>query len=124
MRRKNVIIIILAAVITGSCYYDSEEYLYPQLNNNCDTTSVTFSGSVIPLLQDHCWSCHANSNAAALGNNIRLEDYNDIKAESPFLLGAIRHEPPRSFMPKDAPMLSNCLIQQFAIWVDDGTPQN
>ncbi len=124
MRRKILILSILTAFIAGSCFYDSEENLYPQMDTGCDTTTVTFSGNVIPMLQDHCWTCHSNNNAAVFGNNIRLEDYPDIKAESSFTLGAIRHEPPRSFMPKDAPMLQQCLIDQFAIWVRNGTPNN
>jgi hypothetical protein len=122
--RKILIITFIAAVMAGSCYYDNEEYLYPELNTSCDTTSVTFSATIKPLLSDHCWSCHSNSTAAAFGNNIRLENYSDVQSQSTSVLGAIRHEAPLSPMPKGGAKLSDCLIQQFSIWVNDGTPQN
>jgi len=124
MTRRILIITVLSLLIAGSCYYDNAEYLYPELTTGCDTSSVSFSGTIVPMMQNNCWSCHSNSTAASFGNNIRLENFADIKAQSASVLGAIRHDPPLSPMPKGGGKLNDCLIQQFSIWINDGTPQN
>ena len=107
-----------------SCYYDSEEMLYPTLSGDCDTGNVSFSGSVLPMLQNYCWSCHSNAVAAKLGNSIFLEDYQDIVQSKDAVLGAIKHEAAYSAMPKGAPKLSPCLISSFEIWVNNGAAQD
>ncbi len=124
MRRKILIITFLTAVIAGSCYYDSEEVLYPQISSGCDTTAVTYSGNIVSLLQNHCWTCHSNSTAAAFGNNIALENYADIKTQSTAILPAIRQDGSVPPMPQGGAKISDCLIQQFTIWVNNGAPQN
>lgn len=120
-------VLIVSAVITifcFACYYDNEEYLYPEISNTCDTTNVTFSGTVSVMLNNYCLSCHSNANAANFGNNIRLEDYEDVKTYSQDVLGSIKHESGFSPMPKGGAQLNDCLITQFEIWVNNGTPNN
>jgi len=120
-------VLIVSAVITIfclACYYDNEEYLYPEMNNDCDTTNVTFSGTISVMLDNYCLSCHSNANAANFGNNIRLEDYADVKANSQDVLGSIKHESGFSPMPKGGAQLNDCLVTQFEIWVNNGTPNN
>ena len=124
MNRKILTIIFLVILIIGSCYYDSEEYLYPETGSACDTTSVTFSKTIVSMLQNNCWSCHSNSTAASFGSNIRLENYSDVSSQSASVLSAIKHSPSVSPMPKGGAKLNNCLIQQFEIWVNNGKPQN
>ena len=46
---KKLLIIPLLALLAG-CYYDNEEELYANQGNNCDTTNVTFSGTVFPVI--------------------------------------------------------------------------
>jgi hypothetical protein len=118
---------ILATLFTAtSCYYDSEEFLYPEINNQCDTTNITFSGSVSPVLSQYCFSCHSNSTAAAYGGNIKLEDYADVKiqADNGRLLGAIQRAPGYSPMPKGAGKLNDCTISLFQIWIENGASDN
>ena len=124
MTRKILIITLLAAVIAGSCYYDSEEYLYPQISSGCDTTAVTFSGTILPMLQNHCMTCHSNNAAPSFGGNIKLENYADVSSQSATVLSAIRQDGSVPPMPLGGAKLNDCLIGQFAIWVNDGTPQN
>jgi len=119
-----VLIIVLASV--SSCFYDSEEYLYPKTSIQCDTTQVTYSQSVVPIIQNNCLSCHGNSTAAVFGSNIELEDYADIKVQfdANRLIGAISHENGYTPMPMDAPKLDDCNITTIRIWVDAGAPNN
>jgi hypothetical protein len=107
-----------------SCYYDSEEYLYPEISNACDTTNVTFSGTITSMMSNNCFSCHSNSTAASFGNNIRLQDYSDVKAQDQRVFGSIKQSSGFSPMPKGGAKLNDCLITQFGIWVNNGSPNN
>lgn len=125
---RSFFIILLVMMIIGMnrCYYDSEEYLFPQTGNNCDTLNVTFSGSIVPLLDNNCLSCHSNSTAAGLGGSIRLEDYADVKARADDgkLLGTISHAGGFIPMPQGAPKLDECPINLVRIWITHGASNN
>lgn len=123
----NLPLIIVIIIIMSSCYYDNEEELYPQ-PVSCDTTNVTFAGTVKPILDQQCLSCHSGGAPSA---GIRLETYDDIVAaaiipEGTFgsLLGVIKHSSGNSPMPKGANKLSDCKIKQIEKWVNDGTLNN
>ena len=107
--------------LTNSCYYDSEEDLYPMLG--CDTTNVTYNATVLPLLQLNCYVCHS---AAANNGNITLEGYSNLKrfVDNGQFLGAIKHQPGFSAMPQNAPKLLECNIEKIETWVNNGAPKN
>ncbi len=117
---------LLLLLILSACYYDSEEYLYPQLNSQCDTTNVTYTTSIQPVLQQYCLSCHSNATASAFGGNIKLENYSDVKtyANNGILYGVVSHQPGYPPMPQGANKLDNCTVSTFKIWVDAGAPNN
>ncbi|MBN1789518.1 MAG: hypothetical protein JW830_03405 [Bacteroidales bacterium] len=119
------VLVICVIMLAPACYYDSEEYLYPQLGNPCDTSNVTFGLSVQPLLQSYCYGCHSNSNSS-LGGNIRLEDYADVKihADDGSLYGSISHSGGFSPMPMGAAKLQDCNLALVQKWIDTGAPNN
>jgi len=108
----------------ASCYYDNEEALYPTLATSCDTSNVTFSGKIVPLLANNCLACHSNATAPSSGNNIRLENYADVIVMSTGISGSINHTGTYSPMPKNGGKLNVCLINQFDIWVRNGALNN
>lgn len=110
--------------IAISCYYDNEEALYPTLSTSCDTTNVTFSGKIAPLLANNCLACHSNATSASAGNNIRLENYADVIALTAAISDAINHTGANSPMPKNGAKLNRCLLNQFDIWVRNGALNN
>jgi len=119
--------LIIVSIITFfliSCYYDNEEFLYPSLGTTCDTSNVTFSGTVAPILSNSCLSCHSNTTAASSGNNIRLENFADVKARAAAIAGSIKPQPSYSPMPKNGGKLKACSITQFDIWVRKGMLNN
>lgn len=120
--RFTVIFTVVAICI--SCYYDNEEALYPALNTSCDTTNVTFTGSIAPILANNCLTCHSNAVANILGNAIRLENYADVKVNAALIDQAIKHIGPISPMPKNGGKIRDCLITQFDIWLAMGTQNN
>jgi mono/diheme cytochrome c family protein len=76
------------------------------------------------MLANNCLSCHSNATAASAGNNIRLQDYADVKARTTAITGSIKHTGTYSPMPKNGGKLNACLITQFDIWVKNGAPNN
>ncbi len=121
-----LLVLISSLFIAGSCYYDSDEWLYGGFEYQCDTTDVTYTESIKPLLGLYCFACHSNARSAAYGDNITLEDYDNLKilAGEGILTGAINHNPDYSKMPKDAAKLDPCKIRTIEIWVEQGAPNN
>lgn len=109
------------AFLIGSCYYDNEEALYPSLNNSCDTTSVTFSGTIVPILANNCYSCHSDANAA-FGANVHLEAYTDVVANSSKIVVSIKQTGTKPMPPSGK--LKDCSITVFDIWVRKGMVNN
>jgi uncharacterized membrane protein len=118
------IFLFLVIATIASCYYDSEERLYPKISNPCDDTVVTFSGTVSTILQP-CQSCHSNSNASSSGNGIKLKDYTDVQtmASNGKLMGSVNHTSAYP-MPKGGGKLPDCEISQLQKWIDSGSPNN
>ena len=126
MKRLNIAIATISFLtfFFVSCYYDNEEALYPSLPGPCDTTNVTFSGSIVPILQNDCYNCHSNKNAKLHGKNIRLEDYIDVKANAARTQASIKWEPGHIRMPQNGGKISQCYIDTFDIWVGNDMPDN
>ena len=120
-----VAISFLIIISINGCYYDSQEFLYPQLNTSCDTTNITFSGSVAPILSNYCLSCHSNNTAASFGNNIKLQDYADVKlrVDDGKLIGSVMHSGGYSPMPKGTAQLESCKLTIIQKWVNAGAPK-
>jgi hypothetical protein len=115
---------ILGLVLTGitfsGCYYDTEEELYSSVS--CDTASVTYSGTVKPMIEQQCLSCHSGAQPSG---GIDLSTYAAVKvqADNGQLYGAIAHLEGFQPMPQGS-KLSNCDISKVKIWVDASAPQN
>ncbi len=92
-------------------------------DEDCDTTNVTFSGNVWPMIEMNCYGCHSGAQPSG---NISLADYNAVvlQANNGNLFGAINHDSGFQPMPKNAPKLSDCKIEYVKIWIEDGTPNN
>lgn len=95
----------------------------------CDTTNVTFSGTIWPeIIQPYCFGCHNGANASG---GVFLENHSQIAAAAVIpsgqygsLWGAVTHASGNSPMPKNQPMLSDCKITQVRKWIEAGTPDN
>lgn len=121
---KSAVLLILSLLLSmpfAGCYYDVEEELYP---SGCDTSSVTYSQDIKPIMDAKCNKCHATGSS--LGAGIVLDTYAGLSgtAQSGRLLGAVRHESGYKFMPKNENKLDDCSILKLEIWVADGSPDN
>jgi len=123
VKHQIVILLLLGIVLTGGCYYDNEEYLYPVVQNPsaCDTAVVSFATRLTPVIQQNCISCH--SGAAASGG-IVLESHADVAANIDAVIGAINHAPGFTPMPQGGNKLPACTILQFEVWRSRGSQNN
>lgn len=120
MMKYLVSILVLLLLLEG-CYYDDKELLDP--TPACDTTIVTYSGSINPLINAYCTGCHAGPNAPL---SINLTTYAGVKAQADNkkLMGTISHSAGFSPMPKNGAQLSSCNIARIRKWIAAGAPNN
>jgi len=121
MERRIINFMALCLVVLSSCYYDSEDKLYPA--TTCVTTNMSYQANIVPILQNNCFVCH--SQAANLGS-VTLEGYTSLMqfVNNGKLLGAIKHESGFSPMPQNAPALDACNIAKIEQWITDGAQNN
>jgi mono/diheme cytochrome c family protein len=102
-----------------SCTYNKEEELYGLA---CDTSNVRYSVEIKNILNASCLGCHSGSASAGAG--IKLDAYENIKFyvdQNVFLESMTRET---NYMPKGAPRLSSCKIDQIKSWINKGAPNN
>jgi hypothetical protein len=125
MNMKRLIIIVttisIFLIFFVSCYYDNEEALYPTLSTSCDTTNVTYSGTIAPIMNSNCVGCHSGSSA---GGSILLTNYTEVVAHASRITGSIKQLSSYSPMPKNGGKLKDCSITQWDIWVRKGMLNN
>lgn len=112
------------SMILASCAKDNEEDLYPPIGDNCNTENVSYTQTVVPILNNNnCVSCHAGAGASG---GIQLDSHNAVAAAaaSGRLLGAIKHEAGYSAMPQGGSKLSDCEISQIDAWIAQGAFDN
>lgn len=99
-------------------------------DNGCDTTNVTYNGTIKPLLQTYCTGCHSTSSP---GGGYNLTNYADdavgnfgvqSSALNGSLKGSVFYTGTYSHMPKGGSQLSTCDLTKIRIWVDAGAPNN
>lgn len=92
-------------------------------SGNCDTSNVTWQGTIKPIIQTYCKGCHTGSSP---GGGVDLSYYAGVSgaAFDGSLVGTIDHLPGYNAMPKNSPKMSDCNIAKIKIWVNAGAPNN
>jgi hypothetical protein len=121
MKQYFLPVFIIFVIIIASCYYDNEEALYPSLSSSCDTTNVTYSGTLVPILSNNCTGCHSGG---APSGSVSLTSYSDVQtvASSELLMNALNGSGVPAMPPSGS--LSACGISQFRIWIRNGMLNN
>lgn len=88
---------------------------------SCDTSSVTFSGSIKSIIQNKCQGCHSGS---APSGGYDFTTYAGVSAAKTKLYGAVNHMSGFKPMPQGGNKLPFCEIRKIKIWVDAGAPNN
>jgi hypothetical protein len=89
----------------------------------CDTSAVTYSGDIQPMVQTYCVGCHSGGNPSG---GINLSNFNTVKqnAQSGRIQGTISGNPAFPSMPPNSAPLSSCYVDKINKWVADGAPNN
>lgn len=118
--KKFIIVLSVATVAIISCKKDNADDTFPA-PVTCDTTNVTFSGVVLPIIQAKC----TNGSCHGAGATINLTTYNGVEAVASHgkLVPAINHTGPNP-MPQGQPKLDDCSIAKITKWVNNGAPNN
>jgi hypothetical protein len=123
--KKLIPALALILVAFASCYKDNAEDMYPGgSSGSCDTTNVTFSGVVQPIIHAKCATAGCHFDASVSG--IDLFHYSGVAtiANSGKLMSAITHDGRVAFMPKGQTKLDDCTIAKIRVWVNAGAPNN
>lgn len=122
--------VLLTGSIMTSCYYDNAEELYGSVAP-CDTSAVTFAGSIQPILEAECLTCHSATNADGLGGGNNLEGFDNVinfvtvgDPANSSLYNSVAWLAGASFMPKSGQQLSDCDIAKIRIWITSGAANN
>jgi cytochrome c5 len=118
---SSLAIIAVISLFVVSCYYDNEEALYPSLSNSCDTTNVTYNGTIVSIFSNNCYSCHSNANSA-FGGSIVLDSYANVIMYESRITPAIKQTGSKPMPPNGK--LKDCSITQWDIWVRNGSLNN
>lgn len=119
---KILSILVFSAVLFNSCYYDSEEYLYPQ-NFQCDTSNVTYTEVISDIMETSCNSCHGGGSTYG---GVITNTYDGLKelVDNGQLWGTINHESGYKPMPQGKPQLPECELNQIKVWIENGALEN
>ncbi len=84
---------------------------------SCDTSNVTFNGSVVPIFEANCYGCHSQPNPAY---NIDLKNPDDLAriVNDGSLVASVKHEAGYSPMPKGYDM-TDCEVNIIVKWAND-----
>jgi uncharacterized membrane protein len=85
----------------------------------CDTTTVTYSGTIKKIMDDECVGCHkATLNYAS----IRVDTYDGLKAAvaKPSFIGSIKWSAGYVKMPQGRSQLDACTINKINKWIKNG----
>ncbi len=90
----------------------------------CDSTNVSYSALVVPILQNKCVGCHTTANSS--NKFVNLASYNGVAAVAATgqLYGAITHTGNFTPMPSNGPGLNACEIAKITNWINEGYLNN
>jgi uncharacterized membrane protein len=114
---------VFLIVAINACSKENEQALQPKENGSCDTSNISYSVDVKPVLQKECYACHSTSIASG---GIVLDNYNGVKAASSAgrLAGAVSHAAGYVPMPLGQARISDCSVNTIKAWINRGMINN
>ena len=118
------LLIILCLLALASCQH--EPPIPPMMDMEqavCDTADVTFSGTIVPLIQQRCLGCHSGNDPSG---ELNFDNWQTLSAvaDDGRLRSSVTHDPEGEPMPPNAPRLPLCEVRKFILWIEAGAPNN
>ena len=121
MKNLNLLIFLFVIVIFSNCTYDT--YVDDIDIDECDSVEVSYATDIVPLLDENCFSCHADEQ---YNNGLSLATYELVsnKNNTTKILQRIQLDANDvELMPPGGP-LNDCEIDIFKAWVEQGAQNN
>ncbi len=119
-----IIALVLSVCFFGliSCSADSKEELFESVM--CDTINISYSETIVPVLENNCYDCHGNSSEFI--GAFPFEDFEDLLqvVNDGRLINSINHRPGTTNMPYQRGKLDQCTIDKIEAWVNNGALDN
>jgi hypothetical protein len=116
---KFIVLSLFTVISITACYNDNVEDLYGV--QSCDTTKVTYSTDISPIINSQCASCHSSNSPSA---GISIYDYSStvayVNSNKNKLLGSVRWDGTASNMPKGGSKWNACNISKLEAWINQG----
>ncbi len=130
-RFLSIISIVTLTIGVSSCYNDKYDKLYPPVaTTTCDTTTITYSHDIAPIISSNCFSpgngCHDAAGSSTSGYNYTTYAGLVVNVTDGALLTDINFAPTKGHnnMPKNANQLAQCDINKITRWVNQGYQNN
>ena len=123
LKRTIFFCLIALGILLQSCYYDNEVYLYGTGGGSaCDTTNVTYLGTIAPLMASNCNACHS----ATTGNGVNTSDYTNLKliVTNGKLVKSVNWTAGAIQMPLGGQKMPSCSLAKINKWVNGGALNN
>ena len=104
MNNPNHLILLLLIAVFSSC------------NDECDTVDVSYANEILPMIDAYCISCHSY-----LGS---YQSVSDSIISSNIIVRIQLELDNDSLMPQGGPSLTDCQIDKFKSWVNQGAQYN
>ena len=127
------IIIFIVALLMSACEYEkaADEV---QVVEVCDTTTVSYSNTIVPIIQTNCYSCHSTAVTSGQGG-LDLENYSLFRSylnntfQGNGIFGSqFYHSVNKSIgalpMPPGNDKLSDCDLAKIRVWIRQGGLNN
>jgi len=126
--KKLLTVIILLLTLAG-CYNDKYDKVFPLQAAVCDTTAVTYSKDIAPIIAANCaisGGCHDAAGSLISGHDYTSYAGVQAVASYDFIVTDINWIPVAGHnnMPKNGAKLPDCDINKITRWVNEGAPDN
>ena len=105
-----------------SCQSLNEEDLFGE--KDCDTSIVTYSGDILPILEGYCYQCHSGSDPISGRSFEGYDNFYLYAIDRNRVYGAVNHLSGFFQMPKNRPKLPECELNQINKWIREGGQNN
>lgn len=117
-------------IFSTGCYYDSMQEL-GFMNIACDTTDVSYSADIVPILESQCLGCHDAVSAPVSGGGKNFEGYSNLvsyvnagKPDSSILYQSVAWTPGVASMPLGGSQIGDCELALIESWINQGAQNN
>ena len=120
---KKILLFATLGFVLIQCESENFQDKYGDVVPDCDTTAVSFSTDIEPIMAEYCVSCH---NTASPFGGLDLSIYSGVKsaADNGDLADRITRSSSDALKMPPGENLGDCNINTIIAWVDQGALEN